>query len=97
VLFYQGAQFPKKYQNSIFIAEHGSWNRSTKIGYQLSFVRLGEDHKSTVGYEPFVTGWLSEDKETVYGRPVALLELPDGSVLLSDDYANVIYRITYSE
>ncbi|MEQ8907759.1 MAG: sorbosone dehydrogenase family protein [Vicingaceae bacterium] len=97
VLIYQGDQFPKEYKNQVFIAEHGSWNRSTKIGYRISLVRLAEGYKTSKSYEVFAEGWLKENKEDVLGRPVSLLELPDGSVLLSDDYADLIYRISYSE
>ncbi len=92
MLFYSGDMFPKEYKNQILICEHGSWNRSKKIGYQVSLVRL-DGNKST-SFKPFVEGWLLED-EDILGRPVDLLQLPDGSVLVSDDYAGIIYRITY--
>lgn len=90
--FYTGAQFPSDYQGQIFVAEHGSWNRTKKSGYKLSMATL-EGNKVT-SYKPFVEGWLEAD-ESVWGRPVDVELLPDGSMLLSDDYANVIYRITY--
>jgi glucose/arabinose dehydrogenase len=83
--------FPAEYRKQIFIAEHGSWNRSKKIGYRISVVRLEGDR--AVKYEPFAEGWLQG--EQAWGRPVDVLELPDGSLLVSDDFANVIYRITY--
>jgi glucose/arabinose dehydrogenase len=89
--FYTGTQFPEAYRNQILIAEHGSWNRSKKIGYRVSLVRV-EDGKS-VAYEPFATGWLQG--ETPWGRPADVLVMPDGSLLVSDDYAGAIYRITY--
>jgi glucose/arabinose dehydrogenase len=89
--FYRGDAFPPDYHGDIFIAEHGSWNRSVPIGYRVMRVEL-EDGKA-VSYEPFVTGWLQGN--SAWGRPVALLELPDGSLLLSDDKAGVIYRIAY--
>lgn len=89
--FYTGKMFPKKYRQQIFIAEHGSWNRSKKIGYRISLVTL-KDNKA-VSYKPFATGWLQGQKS--WGRPVDTLVLPDGSLLVSDDYANAIYRITY--
>ena len=92
MLFYTGDMFPGEYRNQILIAEHGSWNRSSKIGYRISMVRLQDS--SAISYEPFVEGWLQPD-ETVLGRPVDLLQLPDGSVLVSDDYRNKIYRISY--
>lgn len=93
MLFYEGNQYPKEYHNQVFIAEHGSWNRSTKIGYRISLVKL--DGNKSRGYETFASGWLDENKEDVYGRPVSLLELRDGSILVSDDYSDIIYRISY--
>jgi glucose/arabinose dehydrogenase len=94
MLFYTGEQFPAEYRNQIFIAEHGSWNRTAKIGYRISLVRLDENRTAT-SYEAFASGWLLGD-ETVVGRPVDLLQMPDGSILLSDDYGGKIYRISYS-
>jgi glucose/arabinose dehydrogenase len=91
--FYTGEQFPSQYRNQIFIAEHGSWNRREKIGYRVSLVTLGEDG-SVTGYQPFAQGWL-EGQET-WGRPVDVQQLPDGSLLVSDDTAGVVYRIAYS-
>ena len=94
--FYKGNMFPKEYKNAIFIAEHGSWNRSKKVGYLVSVVKL-KDNK-VISYRPFATGWLEHDwlrREKVLGRPAALLELKDGSLLVSDDLAGVIYRIRY--
>ncbi len=92
--FYTGSQFPKLYRNQIFIAEHGSWNRSKKIGYRVTLVTL-EGNRAT-GYTAFADGWLNDATQSQWGRPVDILVLPDGSLLLSDDYANVIYRISYS-
>jgi glucose/arabinose dehydrogenase len=89
--FYSGEQFPAQYRNQILIAEHGSWNRSRKIGYRVSLVRL-EDGKA-VAYEPFATGWLQGGD--AWGRPADVLVMPDGSLLVSDDFAGAIYRITY--
>lgn len=89
--FYTGQMFPSEYQNQIFIAEHGSWNRSQKIGYRISLVRL--ENNNSVSYETFADGWLNGD--TVSGRPVDIELMSDGSMLVSDDYANCIYRITY--
>ncbi len=91
MLFYTGKMFPEVYHNRIFIAEHGSWNRSVPIGYRITMVTL--DGNRAVKYEVFAEGWLENGK--AWGRPVALLQLPDGSLLLSDDRAGVIYRITY--
>jgi len=91
--FYRGHMFPAKYHHQIFIAEHGSWNRSEKIGYRVTLVTLDQNRKP-ITYEPFAEGWL-QGSNTVVGRPVALLELPDGSLLVSDDYGDRIYRIWY--
>jgi glucose/arabinose dehydrogenase len=91
--FYTGKMFPEEYRNSIFIAEHGSWNRSKKIGYRVTFVKL--DGNNPVSYTPFATGWLQG--ESVSGRPVDVEQMPDGSLLVSDDYGGVIYRIRYSK
>lgn len=93
VRFYTGTQFPQAYRGQVFIAEHGSWNRSERIGYRITLVRL--DGNRAVSYTPFITGWLAPDG-SVSGRPVDLLQLPDGSMLISDDKAGVIYRVTYS-
>ncbi|MDX1405209.1 MAG: sorbosone dehydrogenase family protein [Woeseiaceae bacterium] len=92
VLFYDGDMFPEEYRGQAFIAEHGSWNRSQKIGYRVSLVRMQGGR--AVGYEVFADGWL--DNEQVSGRPVDLLVQPDGSMLLSDDLNGVIYRIAYA-
>ena len=89
--FYTGSMFPAPYTNTIFIAEHGSWNRTSPIGYRVMTVKMGADGQAV--YAPFAEGWLKDGK--AWGRPVDLLQLPDGSLLLSDDYANCIYRITY--
>jgi glucose/arabinose dehydrogenase len=95
--FYGGAQFPASYRGNIFIAEHGSWNRSRKSGYQV--VRVPVDAQGRAGSpEPFVQGWLKVDAsgaETVWGRPADVLPLPDGSLLISDDLAGAIYRVRY--
>jgi glucose/arabinose dehydrogenase len=91
VKFYTGRQFPERYRNQLLIAEHGSWNRSERSGYRVTLVRL--EGGKAVSYEPFVTGWNQRDR--VLGRPVDLLVLSDGSVLVSDDSAGVIYRISY--
>lgn len=93
VRFYTGEQFPAGYRDQVFIAEHGSWNRSERIGYRITLVKL--DGNRAVSYTPFVSGWLKPDG-TVTGRPVDLLQLPDGSMLVSDDKAGAIYRISYS-
>lgn len=89
--FYTGNMFPAEYRNRIFIAEHGSWNRSTPSGYRITQVRL-KDNKA-VYYEPFAQGWLQNSR--AWGRPVDLQVMTDGSLLVSDDKADAIYRITY--
>ena len=89
--FYTGKQFPERYRNAIFIAEHGSWNRSSKTGYRVGVVRLHDNR--AVSYEAFVTGW--QQGESAWGRPADVLVMPDGSLLVSDDQAGAIYRITY--
>lgn len=89
--FYTGKQFPERYRNAVFIAEHGSWNRSSKVGYRVSVVRLRDNR--AVSYEPFISGWLQG--ESAWGRPADVLVMPDGSLLVSDDHAGAIYRVTY--
>jgi len=89
--FYTGGMFPAAYRNRIFIAEHGSWNRSDPLGYRVTMVRL-EGNRPVV-YEVFAEGWLQEGN--AWGRPVDVETLPDGSMLVSDDKAGVVYRITY--
>jgi glucose/arabinose dehydrogenase len=91
--FYTGSHFPKEYRGHLFIPEHGSWNRSAPIGYRITHVRL--EGNRAVSYEPFATGWLGEDGKP-RGRPVDLLVLKDGSMLVSDDHAGAIYRISWS-
>ncbi len=90
--FYRGKQFPEKYWNAIFIAEHGSWNRTTPIGYRV--VAAFPQADGTVTTEIFAEGWLKGTSAT--GRPVDVLEAPDGSLLVSDDDADMIYRVTYT-
>jgi glucose/arabinose dehydrogenase len=91
VKFYTGREFPAQYQGQIFVAEHGSWNRSRRIGYRVSLVRLQDG--APVSYEIFADGWLQG--QSVRGRPVDLLVLADGSLLVSDDHAGMVYRIYY--
>ncbi len=91
--FYTGAMFPAEYRNNIFIAEHGSWNRSKKIGYRVMRVVLNGDRAAR--YESFAEGWLQSD-ERAWGRPVDVLVMPDGALLVSDDQAGAIYRIAYN-
>ncbi|HTN44738.1 MAG TPA: sorbosone dehydrogenase family protein [Flavipsychrobacter sp.] len=90
--FYTGNMFPTAYKNQIFIAEHGSWNRSNPIGYRIMLVKL--EGNTVKSYEVFAEGWLKDGK--AWGRPVDVLQLKDGSLLISDDFANRVYRISYS-
>lgn len=90
--FYTGDMFPEEYRNQIFIAEHGSWNRSTPIGYRVTLVRLEGDQ--AVSYETFAQGWLQDGD--AFGRPVDVLVMPDGALLVSDDRADMVYRIAYT-
>ncbi len=95
--FYTGKMFPQKYQNQIFIAEHGSWNRSKKSGYKVTLVNINEESKAT-NYTPFITGWLPSDNDAkgkVWGRPVDILQLKDGSLLVSDDLGGGIFRVSW--
>ena len=95
--FYSGNMFPDKYRNKVaFIAEHGSWNRSTKVGYRISMVTLDEDHNA-LDYSVFAEGWLDNEKDEAWGRPVDIEYLPDGSMLVSDDFGDAIYRIYYEQ
>ncbi|MDY6903535.1 MAG: sorbosone dehydrogenase family protein [Thermodesulfobacteriota bacterium] len=90
--FYTGKMFPPEYRNNIFIAEHGSWNRTTPIGYRVTRVRL--DGERVVGYDVFAQGWLQGVR--AWGRPVDILVLPDGAMFVSDDRAGAVYRIAYT-
>jgi len=91
--FYTGAMFPENYRDQIFIAEHGSWNRSTPSGYRVTLVRIRDNR--AVSYETFAQGWLQNG--SAWGRPVDLQVMPDGSLLVSDDKAGAIYRISYRQ
>ncbi len=89
--FYTGDMFPEEYRNQIVIAEHGSWNRAEPLGYRLSLVR--QEKGQVTAYEVFAEGWLQGGRP--WGRPVDVLVMPDGALLVSDNQASVIYRITY--
>jgi glucose/arabinose dehydrogenase len=89
--FYTGTMFPERYRGGVFIAEHGSWNRTTPIGYRVTFVKV-EGGRAT-SYEPFAEGWLKGN--VAAGRPADVLVMPDGALLVSDDKAGRIYRIAY--
>ena len=90
--FYTGSMFPEKYRNQVFIAEHGSWNRSQPIGYRIMLATV--EGNSVKSYAPFIEGWLKNNK--AWGRPVDVLLLKDGSMLISDDHANAVYRVSYA-
>jgi glucose/arabinose dehydrogenase len=92
--FYTGTQFPEAYRNAIFIAQHGSWNRTHKLGGDVAVAKAGPDGKIT-SVEPFLTGFLQDNKYV--GRPVDVLVAQDGSLLVSDDYNGAIYRVSYGK
>ncbi len=94
VMFYTGNMFPKPYRHDAFVAQHGSWNRSDPVGYRLMRIRFDKQGKAK-SKEVFADGWLINGE--AWGRPVDILQLPDGSILVSDDYQGVIYRISYGE
>ena len=92
--FYTGSVFPAEYKNAIFVARHGSWNRSTPIGYDVAVLKMDANGKPSDAI-PFAQGWLQNEK-TVNGRPVDISFLQDGSMLVSDDYNGLVYRIFYT-
>ena len=96
--FYTGSMFPAEYKNNILMARHGSWNKTEKRGYDVMRVVLDAEGK-VAKYEPFVSGFLTDDKADppMWGRPVDILQMPDGAILFSDDYNGVIYRVSYSK
>ena len=93
--FYTGDQFPATFKNQLFIAKHGSWNRSKKSGYEVILARLDAMGKVSE-QEVMVTGWLDQATQEAWGRPVDVQQLADGSLLISDDVANCIYRLSYT-
>lgn len=94
MMFYTGSQFPEEYRGGIFSAQHGSWNRTTPIGARVMFTAINEDG-SAGETRPFAEGWLNDDTGEYSGRPVDVAQLADGSILVSDDFAGAIYRISY--
>jgi glucose/arabinose dehydrogenase len=94
MMFYTGRMFPEEYRGGIFSAQHGSWNRTTPVGARVMFTSLNEDG-SVKETKPFAEGWLVQDTGEYLGRPVDVAQLPDGSLLVSDDFAGAIYRISY--
>lgn len=93
--FYEGGMFPSTYKNQVLVAKHGSWNRTKKSGYTVTLEEINAAGNVT-GEKIFASGWLDEATQEVWGRPVDVQELPDGSLLISDDMANCIYRVTYT-
>ena len=91
VEFYTGSMFPAEYKNRIFLAQRGSWNRSQKTGFRIVMVTLRQG--DVPKYEPFAEGWLQADQ--IWGRPVYTRQMKDGSLLISDDYAGAIYRVSH--
>jgi glucose/arabinose dehydrogenase len=94
MMFYTGRMFPEEYRGGIFSAQHGSWNRTTPVGARVMFTSLNEDG-SVKETKPFAEGWLVQDTGEYLGRPVDVAQLADGSLLVSDDFAGAIYRISY--
>ena len=94
LMVYSGKMFPKEYQGAVFSAQHGSWNRSTPVGARVMVTMVDADGKAPQGSKPFAEGWLNEDGE-YDGRPVDVAQLRDGSLLVTDDLAGAVYRITY--
>jgi glucose/arabinose dehydrogenase len=95
--FYMGKQFPESYRGGAFVAEHGSWNRAARAGYQVAFVAF-KDGKPSADPVPFLTGLVPDAKgPDVYGRIVGVTVAPDGALLVSDDGAGVVYRVSYAK
>jgi glucose/arabinose dehydrogenase len=93
IVFYTGNMFPEAYKNAALIARHGSWNREKKFGYDVVLAKTQPDGTATI--EPFLTGLLDDDKNAFHGRPAYVFQMPDGALLVSDDYNGAIYRISY--
>jgi len=95
--FYTGSQFPETYKNGAFIGQHGSWNHSTLVGYQVAFVPF-KDGKASGSYQPFLTGFIADEaKGDVYGRPVGVLQIADGSLLVADDVSGIVWRVAHTK
>ncbi|MFC4163047.1 PQQ-dependent sugar dehydrogenase [Epilithonimonas zeae] len=95
--FYTGSQFPETYKNGAFIGQHGSWNRSSLVGYQVAFVPF-KGGKASGPYKPFLTGFIAnEAKGDVYGRPVGVLQIANGSLLVADDVSGIVWRVAYNK
>lgn len=93
IRFYTGSQFPDEYRGALFVAEHGSWNRRERDGYRVMVARL--EGNRVVSYTPFIEGFLGRN-DAVFGRPADVQVLPDGTLLVSDDASNAIYRIRWN-
>jgi glucose/arabinose dehydrogenase len=94
MLFYEGQQFPQKYRGGIFAAEHGSWNKAQRTGYEVVFVPVDANGKANGSYEDFMTGFVTPNGD-VWGRPVGVAVAKDGSLLVSDDTGKVVWRVSY--
>jgi glucose/arabinose dehydrogenase len=93
--FYTGKQFPEQYRGGAFVAEHGSWNRASRAGYQVAFVGF-QNGKASADPVPFLTGFVPDPgAKKVNGRPVGVAVAPDGALLVADDGAGLIYRVSY--
>jgi len=92
--FYEATQFPASYKGKLFIAQHGSWNRTTPIGYRIMMATV--NNGKVVQYEPFADGWLQDNKKVI-GRPVDIEWMKDGSMLISDDQQGLIYKVAYKK
>ena len=97
--FYTGNMFPAEYKNSVFLAQHGSWNRGVKHGYNVIRLVIDPQKGKVIKSEPFLEGFLVDDRADppMFGRPVDVQQLKDGSLLVSDDYNGIVYRISYSK
>lgn len=91
--FYDGDMFPDSYSNQIFVAQHGSWNRTKKIGYRIMLVNHNGNRATEASV--FASGWMDDATQDVWGRPVDVINMKDGSILISDDFAGVVYRVSY--
>lgn len=95
--FYSGKSFPAGYQNDLFLCCHGLWNRSQRVGYSRAFVPFGKDGKPTGPQRDFLTGFLLDpDSKEVWGRPLDVMQMPDGSLLMSDDGGKILWHIRYT-
>jgi glucose/arabinose dehydrogenase len=95
VLFYTGKMFPAEYRDTMFIARKGSWNRTTKFGFDVVNVRAAPDGKNAK-VTPFMTGFMNPKDQSFWGRPAYLLQMPDGAMLVSDEQLGAIYRVSYA-